>query len=87
MTIWYGAPCFGGRREVIVVEVEKESDSSIWVSGRRRAKSSRYATFVPTLAEAKSILSRRLESRTEYLEQIETGLERCKRMLDEKNSS
>ena len=38
------------------VEVERETDKSIWVSGHRCAKASEYATYLDTWEQAKTAL-------------------------------
>lgn len=46
----YSAP------RIDAVEIEKFSDSSVWVEGRRRARISTYDCYFPTWEEARDIL-------------------------------
>ena len=44
------------RPEVKRVEVEKETESSVWIKGRREAKETQYSAFFDTFQEAKDFL-------------------------------
>ena len=44
------------RPEVEKVEVEKETESSVWIKGRREAKEAQYHAFFDTFQEAKDFL-------------------------------
>ena len=53
-------------RLIELVEVEKETEASVWIEGRRSAKRSSYENYFDTFDEAKAFL-------TEYAEQILTN--------------
>lgn len=44
------------RPEVKKVEIEKETESSVWIKGRREAKETQYHAFFDTFQEAKDFL-------------------------------
>lgn len=44
------------KEKIKSVEVERETESSVWVDGRRNAKSGQYANYFDTWLEAKSFL-------------------------------
>lgn len=44
------------RAKIKPVEIDRETESSVWVRGRRRAKDSEYETFHNSWAEARSHL-------------------------------
>ena len=44
------------RPEVEKVEVEKETESSVWIQGRREVKETQYSAFFDTFQEAKDFL-------------------------------
>ena len=44
------------RPEVEKVEIEKETESSVWIKGRREAKETQYHAFFNTFQEAKDFL-------------------------------
>ncbi len=45
-----------GNPEIQEIEVEKETESSVWVNGSRNAKRSGYIRYVLSIEEAKTIL-------------------------------
>jgi len=49
--IKYKADKWGNDLEV--VEIEKETDNSVWVKGRRNAKSNSYEAYFDTIQQAK----------------------------------
>ena len=44
---------WGSSAEIKEVEVEKETDKSVWINGSRTAKATAYSTFFDTFQEAK----------------------------------
>lgn len=77
MTTWYETPNAYGW-DITPVEVEKETENFIWIGKSRRAKSSAYDTYYPTLKEAKKHLlercERTIEDLKEDLEEAEEAL-------------
>jgi len=62
---------------VEIVEVEKETDKSVWINGRRNSKRSSYENYFDSLLEAKNYLYKRQESRIRLAEaQIKAAQER-----------
>jgi hypothetical protein len=53
------------RMDIIEVEVEKETDSSVWVKGHRNAKRSADATYCDTWDEAHNILLEKAQIRVD----------------------
>ena len=47
---------WGSSAEIKEVEVEKETDKSVWINGRRTAKETEYATFFDSFEAAKKAL-------------------------------
>jgi len=47
------------------VEVDRETESSVWINGRRRARQSEYEMFFSTREKAKDFLVRRMQSKVE----------------------
>ena len=59
MTTWYKLSNWKGYKDVSYispVEVERETDSCIYIGGSRQAKSSNYNSYYRTWAEAKEAL-------------------------------
>lgn len=50
------APAFSWSRKIERVEVERESDSSVWIKGRRHSKTADYASYFDTWALAREAL-------------------------------
>jgi len=50
-------------RQIEAVDVEKESDCSVWINGRREAKSSSFKYYFDTWDEAKAHLTMQAERR------------------------
>ena len=62
------------RPEVEKVEIEKETDSSVWIKGRRGAKETQYHAFFDTFAEAKAFLIDVFEKKAQAVRsQLETA--------------
>lgn len=55
MTTKYMTTCYA-RDEIKPVAVDKETDSSVWIDGRRRAKLSSYESFFDTWDDAHNYL-------------------------------
>lgn len=62
------------KAEIKEVEVEKETDKSIWIKGQRNAKVSDFVTYCDTYEEAKeklaSIVASRIKKAREELEKL-----------------
>ena len=56
MTITKYKATTGSYPSVVVVVIDRESDSSVWIKGRRLAKLSSYESYFDTFQEAKSHL-------------------------------
>lgn len=65
MSIWYEVSKWNW--QIVEREVEKESEVSVWIGGRRRAKETYYDQLFPSLSEAKACLRRRAEREVERL--------------------
>lgn len=60
---------------IVEVEVERESDSSVWIKGRRNNKRSTYENYFDSWDEAKAYL----------LEKAESKAASCRRQLEYAN--
>ena len=58
---------WGVMAEIEPVEVDKDTDSSVWIRGRRRAKVSEYEVFHDTWQSAHEHLLRKATERVESL--------------------
>jgi len=62
--------------KITPIKVEKETESSVWVDGRRRAKKTAYDKIFKTLEEAKRFMIARCEREiAEYEERISDARE------------
>jgi hypothetical protein len=62
--------------KITPIEVEKETESSVWVNGRRRAKATAYDQIFKTLPEAKKFMISRCEREiAEYEKRISEARE------------
>lgn len=61
--IWYKTSSWGER--ITSVEIERYSDTSVWISGKRRARVAEYAAYFPTWQAAKDYLLARAERKLE----------------------
>ena len=52
----YVADLYGHYNPVVEVEVERETESSVWIDGRKKAKRSTYLNYFDTYDEAKDRL-------------------------------
>ena len=52
---------------IFEVEVQKETDLSVWVNGHRESKDTRYSKYSDTFDDAKNYLVKRIESKIESL--------------------
>lgn len=48
--------------KVETVEVDRESENSVWINGQRRAKRSDWDNYFPTFDEAKAFVIHEMES-------------------------
>jgi len=74
---WYKASKYTDR--IDSVTVERDTDSSIWINGRRSAKATAYEQYFPTWYQACGYLLSRTQSKIAYLER---ELEQEKSRLD-----
>lgn len=51
------------RPRIDVIEVDRETESSVWIGGRRRAKQSVWDCYFDTFDEAKAFLTAKAEAR------------------------
>lgn len=83
LTAWlHGDP----RGCIVPVEVDRESDSSVWIGGRRCAKLSGYESYFDTFEEARSRLLEQAEERVaghrRDLEKAETFAEQVRNLRE-----
>ncbi len=62
------------------VVIDRETDSSVWIEGRRHAKMSECSGYFDTFADAKQYLS---DYADERLRASEAGVNRAKQYVDE----
>ena len=73
----------GGWKELIeTVEVERETDSSVWIKGRRNLKMSNYDCYWETMDEAKEYLSNHFSKKIERRELELSSLKDKLNLLD-----
>lgn len=61
--------------KITPIEVEKETETSVWVKGRRRAKATAYDQIFKTLPEAKQFMIARCEQEiNEYEKRISEAM-------------
>lgn len=69
-----------------IVEVERESEQSVWIKGTRNAKVTEYARYHDTFEEAKRHLIERHEKAIEYardkIHRAESALGSIRKMTD-----
>lgn len=58
MSTWWQA---GGYPLIHAVEVEKATESSVWIKGRRKSRFGGYVSFFPTFEEAKAFLQEKAD--------------------------
>ncbi|RBO54080.1 hypothetical protein DSD19_06360 [Rhodovulum sp. BSW8] len=80
------------RDEIRAVEVDKETESSVWISGRRRPKIAQSATFHDTWDEAHAYLTAiadgevmRCRSALDHAKSRAGNIKRMKRPADQSN--
>lgn len=70
--------------EIKEVYIERETESLVWINGRRNAKRSEYHNFYDTWQEAKDALQKcvqgRVDSLRQQLERANSALENIKGM-------
>lgn len=82
MTMWYEANVFAGSPRIKPVEVERVTDASVWVNGRRRSRCGDWNSFFESFDEAKDWVvqtyrrrheaaKRELDRQRQYLQQAE----------------
>ncbi len=78
--IWYkyDSFCFRDEEFIKVVEVEKFTDKTVWIKGRRNSRSSQYDRYFPSFEEAKKFVIERFERR---LQSAKDELYRCEARL------
>ena len=74
------------KKEIKVVEVERETDSSIWINGRRNAKASSLEIYHDSWSAAKTYLlnsaKRKVASAESRLKACEEDLKRVEAIKD-----
>lgn len=84
MTTWFKAGQYGNRIER--VEIEKSTDSSVWIKGRRNAIKSSYENYFKSFDEAKSFLLRKfeikLETYTRYADEAKINLAEIRKLKE-----
>ena len=73
---------FAGGLGVYDVEVERETEKSIWIGGKRHNKRSGWKNFFDTRAEAKKII---LDAQTEKVRLLRKKLDIAERDLERAN--
>ena len=74
---------FFQKSEIKRVEVEKETEHSVWINGRRSAKESRYGIYHDTYSEARHWIIKRAEAKAKYArENLEKALSSLNEALD-----
>lgn len=68
METWYETHSRWLNPEIVPVEVERSSHSSIWIKGRRHAIYTDFRQYHRSEAEARSHLTGRIKRRIEWLE-------------------
>lgn len=69
-----------GSSEIIKVEIERETDSSVWIRGHRQGKNTESHQYLDTWKEGESILKERAES---YLDTCKNRLKDAEQTLAE----
>ena len=76
--------CFSWDRDIIAVECERETASSVFINGRRNAKRSTYENYYDTWEDAHSALllaaERRVANYRSELDKTEAALEEIQSM-------
>lgn len=69
---------WGCEAKIEEIEVEKESEKSVWIEGNRNAKMSDYANYYSSWDEAKNAL---YSCQKTYVDGVRSSLERAKGVL------
>lgn len=75
-----GGFSYGQKKLIREIEIDRETEKSVWVNGSRRDKVSQYEWFHDSWMAAKDHLLRRAES---LVESHERSLNSAKRLLEE----
>lgn len=71
-----------GRERISAIDVERETDQSVWINGRRQAKASNYEAIYDSWTEARDALLHKaehsLQSRQAQLQRAQDELEHIK---------
>jgi hypothetical protein len=70
---------YGCKAEIKEVEIEKETDKSIWINGHRSAKISEWANYYDSWDEAKCAL---FECQQRYVDHLRLRLELTRQELE-----
>ena len=65
---------------IVKVEVERETNASVWINGKRDDKKNRIISYFDTFDEAKEWM---IHSKKEYIKQVEKTLEGIKETIKE----
>lgn len=63
MATWFKTTKWSHKNPIEAVEVERFTDSSVWIKGNRQARSAEWDQFWPTWGEAHAFLLRRAEQK------------------------
>lgn len=68
MKTMYIASISGYNGHIKKIEVERESDSYVWINGRRTAKKTNYDAILDTIDDAKKYLLSKVENKIQMAE-------------------
>jgi hypothetical protein len=73
---------YWGVKNIVKIEIERETEKSYWIEGRRQDKFTRYSKLCATYAEAKDFILneqiKRIESAKSQLAYLENDLAKIK---------
>ena len=69
---------WGFSADIKAVDVDKETDKSVWINGERKAKDSEYMTYFDTHEQAKKQL---IDQQKGYIRSLETRIENAREVL------
>lgn len=76
---WFEVTSLQWGPSIRAVQVERSTESSVWINGRRSSRSSSYSRYFPTWDEAVEVVRRRMKI---TLGLIEGNLDTWRRALD-----
>ena len=86
MTKWYEVNAYCGHVKIEPVEVERVTDSSVWIAGRRRCRHGEYVSIFDSFDEAKAwgvaICRRRHEAAKHELDRQRQYLQRAEALKE-----